>query len=677
MAELVPVTSQDKITIVTLQDPPINALGGAMRQSLFDIFETLPEDDQAVVIIGAGDVFCGGVDLRELEPQKGVPSFQELMDKVESCERPVVAALHGRATGGGLELAMACHYRVSQQGTQVGQPEVTLGFPPGGGATQRLPRLIGFDNALRMLVSGGLITDTQAISQGLIDARAKGALLPFAVDYAKDLIAKGEGPRRTRDMREMLRDGVANQAAIAKFHEVYEDRAFDAPSHIIDCVEAALLLPFDAGLAFEQAVFEDCISSEQSRALRHMLSAERKARQIPEAKGLSARPILKVGVIGEGKRAFDQMVTLIQAGLHVTYAGPSESTLPSLLETWLTAAMKAGRLSEDQVNKARERFQGPVPPAALSDVDLVIDAAPDSESGYASIQKEPGALLAVARGATDLGKIEDGAAAVVLSFGIPIAQSDLLVLGKGPETSVETLYRMASLAMRLNKQIVICNDARVDLSVWMLGVWCLAAETCLRDGASPYQIDAAMRAMGCKRGPYQLLDLAGLNSLAARMPARTPAIKPLPGLMDALREAGQVGQSGREGVYLYDKEHPDGREDPAIVELTAQLRARRGLPERKISDRAIQRRCVIAMANEAIRLRTEGIVRHATDIDVVLHHGLGFPRWGGGPVFLADEGGLLALRRDLRRLADHDPYIWDPAPLLGELIKNGIALSEA
>ena len=676
MAELVTVTSKDDITILTMQDPPVNSLGGAMRTALRDAFEALPATDKAVVLAGSGDMFCGGVDLRELEPQNGVPSMAEIMDKIEGCRHPVIAAIHGRATGGGMELALACHYRVTVQGTRLGQPEVTLGFPPGGGATQRLPRLIGVEKALRMLLSGGLISDSQALDQGLVDARAKGDLLTFAVQYAKDIVAKDPAPRRTRDRREVLSDGLSNQKIIAKYRKEIAASPMNAPGHIIDCVEAALLLPFDAGIAFEQTAFEDCLNSEQSEALRYMAIADRKARQMPEAKGLTAKPIAKVALLGHGKRAFDQAVALLQAGIEVTLVGPSDSPIPRHVDTWFSAAMAAGRLNEDQVARARSRFSGPVPAEALRNIDLIIDAAPDAAQGFTAVPKEDGTILALARGSSDLSDVEDGAATIGLSFGIPVTKSDLMVLGKGPETSDATVYALAHLGLRLNKQTVICADARVDLSVWMLGIWSMAAETCLRDGATPYQVDTALRALGCKRGPYQLLDLAGLNSLAARMPPRVSAQQPLPGIVEALREAGRLGQSAGKGVYRYDKGNPNGREDPLVVEMTTRLRAERGLPERQISDRAIQRRCLIALANEAARLRTENIVRHCSDLDVVMHHGLGFPRWRGGPVLMADQTGLLAMQRDLRRLADHDPYIWEPAPVLSELIKNGMSLSE-
>lgn len=677
MADLVTSASKDGVTTLTLADPPVNALGGAMRQALWDAFKTLPADDRAVILIGDGACFCGGVDLRELTPEEDGPSFGDLMDCIEGCDRPVVAAMHSRATGGGMELALASHYRLTAQGTRLGQPEVTLGFPPGGGATQRLPRLIGVENALDLMLSGALISDSKAISLGLVDARAKGDLQDFAQAYATALIANAPAPRRTRDMRDHLRDGAANQQIINAYRKRIAPSPMTAPKRIIDCVEAALLLPFEAGLAFELAAFEECVAAPQSQALRHMALADRKALQMPEAKGLSPKPITRVAVLGQGKRALDLSVMLLQAGLEVTLAGPSDLALPDHVQTWFDRAVAADRLSADQSDRALDRLRGPVPPEALGDVDLVIDAATGDAPNNAAISRSGDTMLAIARDDADLSGIASPETTLALGFGVPPVQSDLLVLAKGPETTLETLLSLAHLAQRLNKQTVIATDARVDLVARMLATWRMAADTCLRDGATPYQVDAALRALGCLRGPYQLLDLVGLNSTAARLPPRKAAKQPLADLIGALRKGDRLGRRAGSGIYAYDAAHPNGREDPEIVTLCAQLRSAQNLPERTISDGAIQRRCLIALANEAAYLRADGAVRQITDLDVVMHHGLGFPRWRGGPVQMADQMSLLALRRDLQRLTDHDPFIWEPAPMLDELIKNGTPLSQA
>nr|WP_255596666.1 enoyl-CoA hydratase-related protein [Cognatishimia sp. MH4019] len=674
---MIDVSSQDGVTVVTLTDPPVNALGGAMRQALWTAFENLPDDDTAVVLIGDGACFCGGVDLRELEPRAGVPSFTDLMTRIEASDRFVIAALHGAATGGGLELAQACHYRIAAQGTRLGQPEVTLGFPPGGGATQRLPRLIGVEQALSLLLSGQPIQDSRALEIGLIDARAKGDLRSFAVHFARSIAAQNNHPRRTRDQREMLRDGAANQKQLTQFRARVASTPLHAPKRIIDCVEAALLLPFDAGIAFEQTAFEEGVASAQSEALRHAAMAERRALFLPEAKGLTPKQIARVGLLGQGKRALDLSAMLLRAGVEVTLAGPSDMALPGHVQTWFQRAVTAGRLNADQATRATDRLRGPVPPEALSEVDLILDAAPTGAVNYADLPVDPGALLVFAHDRPSFDNLPDGASGLALGFGVPAVTSDLMVLAKGPDTSADALLALSHLARRLAKQTVISNDAKIDLTARMLGVWRLAADTCLRDGATPAQVDTALRALGCPRGPYQLLDMVGLNSAAAHMRPRKAARQPLPDLIAVLRDMDRPGRRAVKGVYLYDAEHPHGREDPEISAICARLRKEQGLPERQISDGAIQRRCLIALANEATYLRAEGVVTRGTDLDVVMLHGLGFPRWRGGPVLMADQAGLLAMRRDLERLAAHDPFIWEPAPLLSDLIKNGARLSEA
>ncbi len=677
MADLIDVSSQDGVTIITLTNPPVNALGGAVRQALWTAFEALPQDDTAIVLIGDGACFCGGVDLRELEPRAGVPSFTDLMSLIEASDRPVIAALHGAATGGGLELAQACHYRVAAQGTRLGQPEVTLGFPPGGGATQRLPRLIGVEQALALLLSGQPIPDSRALELGLIDARAAGDLRNFAVQFARNVAAQGSPPRRTCDQREMLLDGAANQRQITRFRARVAASPLQAPKRIIDCVEAALLLPFEAGLAFEQTAFEEGVASAQSEALRHAAMAERRALFLPQAMGHTPKQMTRVGLLGQGKRALDLGVMLLRAGLEVTLAGPSDMALPGHVQTWFERAVTAGRLNADQAARAIERLRGPVPVEALSDVDLILDAAAAGSVNYADLSAQGDALVALAHDRPNFDSVPDSLSALALGFGVPAVTSDLIVLAKGPKTSADALVALSYLARRLAKQTVISNDAKVDLTARMLGVWRLAADTCLRDGATPAQVDTAVRALGCPRGPYQLLDMAGLSSAAARVSPRRTASQPLPDLIGALRDIGRQGRRSAKGVYLYDAEHPHGREDPEVAAICARLRQEKGLPERQISDGAIQRRCLIALANEAAYLRREDVVARSTDLDVVMLHGLGFPRWRGGPVLMADQTGLLAMRRDLERLAAHDPFIWEPAPLLSDLIKNGARLSEA
>ncbi|MEL7212361.1 MAG: enoyl-CoA hydratase-related protein [Pseudomonadota bacterium] len=677
MADLIDVVSQDGVTVITLMDPPVNALGGAMRQALATAFDTLPPDDTAVVLIGEGACFCGGVDLRELEPRTGVPSFADLMAQIEDTPRPVIAALHGAATGGGLELAQACHYRIAAQGTRLGQPEVTLGFPPGGGATQRLPRLIGVEPALTLMLSGQPIQDSRALGIGLIDARATGDLRSFAIQYARNVVAQGAPPRRSRDQREALRDGAANQQQITSFRTRVAQSPLNAPKRIIDCVEAALLLPFEAGIAFEQSAFEDCVASPQSEALRHAASADRRAIFLPEATETPPKQITRIALLGQGKRALDFAAMLLRAGLEVTLAGPSDMALPAHIQTWFDRAVAANRLNADQAARATERLRGPVPLEALSDVDLILDAAPSGATPYADLPADLDAPLAFAQDRPNFDAVPETRAAIALGFGIPAVTSDLVTLTKGPRTTPDALINMSYLARRLAKQTVICHDPAINLTARMLGIWKLAADTCLRDGATPAQVDKALRALGCPRGPYQLLDMAGLGSAAARVQPHQPARQPMPDLIAALRDMGHAGRRAGQGVYLYDAEHPHGREDPEVATLCAQLRQEEGLPERQISDGAIQRRCLIALANEAARLRMNDAVKRATDLDVVMMHGLGFPRWRGGPVLMADQTGLLAMRRDLERLAAHDPFIWEPAPLLSDLIKNGARLSEA
>lgn len=680
---------QDDIAVITINNPPVNALGHAVRAGLVAAIERAEADITvlAILIHAQGRTFPAGADIREFGKPPLDPSLPTVCDRIEACTKPVIAGLHGTVLGGGFEVALASHYRIAAADTKIGLPEVNLGLLPGAGGTQRTPRLCGAAFALSLMLSGKPIGAFFAKKRGLVDEVTKGNILDAGLAMARDVIAKEANVHRTLARRDGMQDPIADQSAIKDARAAVKDSVLLAPAKIIDCVEASLLLPSGAGQIFERTAFEDCLASDQSSALRHVFMAERMAGKVPELATGKARTISNVGVIGGGTMGAGIAVSLLDGDLNVVMlerdAASLEVGLGRVVAVFERSVVKK-RITEADKNQRLARLTGTLNMSDLADVDLAIEAVVEDraikEGVFAQLDAvlKPGAILATNTSYLDIDELAASISrpqdVVGLHFFSPANIMKLLEIVVPEATSDDVVASGFALAKRLGKIGVRAGVTDGFIGNRILKSYRLAAEYMVEDGASPYQVDRAMRDYGFGLGPFQVYDLAGLDIAWAQRKryaaTRNPDIR-YSGFGDKMCEAGWFGQKTGRGFYRYQDGARKGHEDQAVLDLIADARGAKGIKPRRFDDDEIQRRCVTAMANEGAKLLEEGIALRPSDIDVVMIHGYGFPRWRGGPMKAADLGGLLQLRNDLRRFDTADTQIWQPVEMLDPLILNG------
>ncbi len=703
MGETVSFDVADGIALITLDNPPVNALGAAMRQGLERAMRaaTAHPAAQAVVIIGAGRGFSAGADIAEFGQPAQAPALPDLCNLIEACPKPVIAAIHGVALGGGYELALAAHYRVAHVAARIGLPEVTLGIIPGAGGTQRTPRLAGPVVALELMTKGLPLPARRAADLGLLDhlvgsAEGEGdsagqgeadALRAGAIAYAKDLLAKGRGPRPTRQITGRMGDVLAYETAVERFRERARGNPSPAPGKIADCVEAALLLPPDAAMSFERTAFEDCLASPASAGLRHAFMAERRAAKFPGLAGITPRPVQTIGIAGGGMMGAGIAVACLDAGFKVTVSevnalemGHAEDRIVAIYGR----ALSRGKLDEAALTGRLSRLTMCDSLSPLVDSDLVIEAISEdmtAKSDLFAILGEavrPGAILATNTSYLDVNALarQSGRLADVigLHFFSPAHRQRLLEVVVADHSAPEVVASAVALARKLGKIPIRSGVSDGFIANRVLSAYRTAADHLLEEGATPYQIDAAMRDFGFAMGPYQVLDMVGLDISWARRKrleaSRDPAERYV-AIGDLMCRAGRLGQKAGRGYYRYTRSAPRGVEDPALLALIESYRAEHGITARHVTGDEISRRCLLAMIAEGARLLDEGVAQRPSDIDVAMLHGFGFPRWRGGPMKQADLQGLLQVHNALVKLTPEAPFLWQPSPILKELIKNG------
>ncbi|MCU9846963.1 3-hydroxyacyl-CoA dehydrogenase NAD-binding domain-containing protein [Defluviimonas sp. WL0024] len=688
MTEEAGIAIGDGIATITLDNPPVNALGAGLRGALMTALGAALHDPgvQVIVLTAAGRTWPAGADIREFGRPPEAPSLPELCQAVAGSAKPVIAALHGMVLGGGLELALAARVRLAEPGTELGLPEVTLGILPGAGGTQRLPRLIGAKRALGLMLSGLPIGAARAEELGLVDAVTEGGSAAAAERLARAYLAgEAELPEVEEQRRRV--DPGAWLLAVAAARSGLGDPQLPAPGRIIDCVEAALLLPEDEGFAFERAAFEDLVATSEAAALRHAFLAERRAAKQPDLAHVKPREIHNVGVVGGGLMGAGIATALLGAGCSVTLVERDGEALAAGLARVAThheRAVAKGRLSPEAREAEWARLAGATGLAALAGSDLVIEAAYEDEAVKAGIFAEldrvarPGAVLATNTSYLDVNRIAAATArpgdVIGLHFFSPVQAMRLVEVVVGAETAPDVIASAFALARRIGKVAVRAGVCDGFIGNRILTAYRTAADFLLEDGASPYEIDRAMVAWGFPAGPYQVLDMAGLDISWARRrrlaATRDPARRYV-AIGDRLCEAGRLGRKAGKGYYLYPERAWQGVEDPDVLALIAAEREARGIVAREVTAAEIQDRVLAAMANEGARILEEGIAARPSDIDLVMLLGYGFPRWRGGPMLAADQAGLLALRKRLVDYAREEEAFWRPAALWEELIKNG------
>ncbi|MBC8118793.1 MAG: enoyl-CoA hydratase/isomerase family protein [Burkholderiaceae bacterium] len=675
------------IAVLQIDNPPVNGLGHATRKALIDGLGRALHDDEvkAVVITGTGDVFSGGADIKEFNTPAALaePSLLQVIDNVERSSKPVVAAINGICMGGGLELALGCNYRIATADARLGLPEVKIGLLPGAGGTQRLPRAVGVEKALQMIVGGDPITAADSLKHGLIERIVVKTSFDGALAFARE-VARNSSHPKLRQKEATLEDQVGSSFfATARERTLKGSRGLPAPSRCVDAVEAAVSLPFEQGVALERRFFVELVQSSESKGLRHAFFAERAAGKIPDVRDdARVRSVKSAAVIGFGTMGGGIAMSFANAGIPVTVFEKDQAALDRGLamcrRNWEATARK-GRLTNDQVEQRVALLKPTLDFDALGAADIVIEAAYEDMAVKQNLFKRLDAVMkldAILATNTSTLDVDQIAAAtkrpqdvIGTHFFSPANVMRLLEVVRGRKTSVDVLATVMQLAKRLKKVGVVSGVCDGFIGNRMLEHYLRQAMFLVDEGASPQQIDAAMTNFGMAMGPFAVGDLAGLD-IGYAIRQRRYVEKPnttYSRVGDRVVELGRLGQKTGKGWYRYEAGDRTPRVDPEVADLITSYRAEIGMAPRTISDEEIVQRCVYALVNEGARILDEGIALRASDIDVVYLTGYGFPASKGGPMFHAECVGLGDVVRSMQRFAQNehaDAGFWQPAKLL-------------
>lgn len=685
----------DELGVITIDNPPVNALSCGVRKGVLEAITTAQADDsKAVVILCEGRTFIAGSDISEFGKPIAEPSLPQVNAAIEALAKPVVAAIHGTALGGGFELALSCHYRCALESAFVGLPEVTLGLLPGAGGTQRVPRLIGVQAALDMMTGGQKIAASKALKLGLIDRVLSGSMKDGALAYARELVASGSGPRRIRDM------SIAPESFVGEAFEAYRNRlnqrkrGQESPQKIVDCVEAAITMPFDEGLAYERSSFIERSQSEQSAALRHIFFAERQAPKVLGLdKNITPRSIDQVAVIGAGTMGGGIAMSFANAGIPVTLLELNQGGLDAglaLISQNYSVTVGKGKLSEEEAATRQALISGATDYAALASADLVIEAVFESMDvkkqvfGRLDEVCKAGAILASNTSYLDVDEIAAATTrpldVVGLHFFSPANVMRLLEVVRAEQTADDVVATVMRLGKRIGKVPVLAGVCFGFIGNRMLRQYAREAQLCMIEGAEPGQIDGVLTRFGMAMGPLAVGDLAGLDIGYKSRQALTAEQRGDPrsyAIADALVEMGRLGQKTGAGYYRYDSHTRARSANPDVLAVIKAEAEKHGVSRRALSDEEILDRHLMALINEGFRILEEGIAQRPSDIDAVYVHGYGFPAYRGGPMFYASRLGLDTVYSRIDDLYKRtgEAY-WKPAPLLAELAKNNQSLED-
>ncbi|TPN32754.1 3-hydroxyacyl-CoA dehydrogenase [Mesorhizobium sp. B2-3-3] len=682
MSDSLKVSRDGDVAIIIIDNPPVNALSFHVREPLMQALVALRDDASvaAIVLACAGRTFVAGADITEFGKPVQQPDLRAIVALLETITKPTVAAVHGTALGGGLELALGCHFRVADAGSKLGLPEVKLGLLPGGGGTVRLPRLVGALKALKMVVSGTPIGADEAHAAGLVDAVFEGDLTTHAVNFAREIARKGGPFTSVRDRDDLLRETDLATFDTEAANLAGKARGLEAPIACAEAVRNAVTLSFDEALAAERALFVKLVASDQSRAQRHLFFAEREAAKLP-GKDIVKRRISRVGVIGAGTMGGGIAMAFANGGFPVTLLEASHEALQrglGTIEKNYTVSVSRGSLSEEAKRQRLTQFKGSTDYADLADCDLIIEAAFEDMAvkkeifGKLDAVAKAGAILATNTSYLDINEIAASTSrpqdVLGLHFFSPANVMKLLEIVRAEKTAPDALTTVVDLARRIGKVAVVVGVCHGFVGNRMLAARGSESEALLLEGATPSQIDKAFTDFGWPMGPFQMGDLAGLDIGWRNRKARGQTAV----IADALCEQGRFGQKTGRGFYLYEAGARTPVPDPEVEALIRDKAAERGIEPRAIGAEEIIERTLYPLVNEGAKILEEGIAARASDIDVVWVNGYGFPVGKGGPMFWA---GLEGPARIVERLEYWHQRtgrpVFKPAPLLKRMAETG------
>lgn len=686
MTKLITTEISGDIAIVWADNPPVNAISHALRTELLSTFEALKSSDvKAIILACRGRTFFAGADISEFDKPPQDPHLQDVFNVIEAMEIPVIAALFGTPLGGGMEAALACHYRLALKGSKMGLPEIHLGIFPGAGGTQRLPRLVSVADTLEIIIKGKPISADKALNLGILDKIVESNLIGEAKAFAKSLIKEGHGPRRVSD----LAPKTENAEDAFKFFESFIATRLKGrknPALAMTAIRAALEKPFDEGLAIEKKLNLESKSTLESKALRHVFFAERKTRSIPGlSKNIKTGEIKTVGIIGAGTMGGGIAMCFASAGIPVTLVETSEEALAKglgIIEKNYAAGVKKGRLSEPQMKATLGLILGTTNLQDLKTCDLVIEAVFEDMA----IKKEiflkldqickPGAILATNTSTLDVDEIANCTHrpenVLGLHFFSPANIMPLLEVVRGNKTSDQTLVTGLNIGKKIRKTAVVSGVCFGFIGNRMLSPYGREAQRMLLEGATPKEIDQVLEGFGMAMGVLAVYDLAGIDVGHKIREAMGDQKSDDPTFFKSaavMFHKGRFGQKTGAGFYNYEPGSRLRHDDPKVMELISKAAKELGITQRKIEPDEILGRCLYPLVNEAANILDEGIALRASDIDVVWTSGYGFPRFKGGPMFWADTIGLSIILEGMKKYQEKfGSEFWQPSPLLEKLV---------
>jgi 3-hydroxyacyl-CoA dehydrogenase len=678
MEATVHLSNADSVLIATIDHPPVNALNQATRQALKDAITAFLQNSAytAMVLTGSERFFSAGADITEFTRAAQPPSLAELMAMIEASDRPIIAAIDGRALGGGLEVALACHKRIGSRTSRFALPEVKLGLLPGAGGTQRLPRLIGPAQALSFISSGDELNAQQALSLGLIDHIAEGDLIQAAIEQSRTAIRANTGARPSQTLNPQATKALDQEAD--RLLQRYAQQ--DAVAACVRAVKASVSLSLREGLALERELFVSLETGVQSKAMRHVFFAERQASKYPELEALDVASAATAAILGGGLMGRGIAMSLLDAGLSVTLIDANASAAEEAkraIEKQYQRSIAKGALTQETLHSRLQRISLSTSVEGVRDADVIIEAVPEvmaiKKDVFQSLGRyaKPGALLATNTSTLDINEIADASGrpgdVIGMHFFSPAHIMKLVEVIRGTKTAPAAIAQALRLSRRMNKIGVVVEVCDGFVGNRMIGKRSQQVDRLLLEGAMPEQIDAAFVRFGFPMGPLTVNDMAGLD-VAQKVRQSRGQVFPV---ADAICALGRYGQKTKAGYYKYSEGSRKPEIDPKISQLIQTVSLQNGISRRVFSDQDIIDRTLLPVINEGFRILQERMATHPDDIDVILVHGYGWPRWRGGPMFYAQQLGLKALSQRLQVLADElNDSSFAPAPLLLDMVNS-------